>query len=189
MRSLIFKNIKRWLIEYGIDILDLMLIPVNTSTLDTTRRYENFMHEFNRHFSSGTFYRSNFSSHLPLLTVQIHDVGYSSPCHKEYILDFHYHYQTISAGGENTGENTPEALYEVEDRVDRYLSRMMESKTVSGGFIRKRTLFKDMMLVPNFDGVIHNVSSIEEYPLVNKKVEHEVNTLYKQFKITIMECN
>ena len=43
MKRKIFTNIKRWLIEYGVDILDLILEPVDEMSRDTTIRYENFM--------------------------------------------------------------------------------------------------------------------------------------------------
>lgn len=188
MRYLIFKNVKRWLIEYGIDLLDIILKPVDTSTRDTTKRYDNFMHELNRHFSSQAFYQSNFYAHLPLLTLQVHNIGYVSSCYCEYMLDFQYHWTTISAGQEKDLENTPEALYEMEDCISYLLSDMMSSKKYVDNTVVKRTVFTDLWDLPNFDGKLYNVSSIQEYPMQFIKVDKEINTISKQFKITIGEC-
>lgn len=189
MKYLIFLNIKRWLLEYGIDLFDFMLKPDNTMTNDTTKRYNDFLHRFNRHFSSGVYYKSNFSSHLPLLTLQVHDLGYSTPCHREYMLDFKYHFTTISADTYTDYENTPEFLYETEDFVDKFLTNMMSSSVFRNGLLIHRTIFKDLFTLPNFDKTIENVSSIEEYPMEFLAVKEEVNSLVKQFKVTIGECH
>lgn len=188
MKYQIFLHIKRWLIEYGTDILDILLEPKDTTTLVHAERYENFLHELNRHFSTGTYYKSNFYSHLPLLTVQIHDVGYSSPCYHEYIIEFKYHWTTISADQEDNPENTPEAHLEEEDTICCLLDDMMKSQVIRDGRLVRRTLFTDLLRVKDFNAM-RNVASIEPYPCQFLLVENEINTISKQFKLTIGECH
>lgn len=187
MKRKVFTNIKRWLIEYGVDILDIILEPVDNSR-DTNVRYENFFHELNRHFSTAQFYKSNFNSHLPLLTVDVINIGYSSQCYCEYIIDFKYHWTTISADQERSYENTPEGLLEMEDKIDRLLRNMMYSRTIIDGEVAYRDIFKDLQKLPNFEDKICNVVSISDYPVNFDQVEDEINTISKQFKITVGEC-
>lgn len=188
MRHQIFVNIKRWLMEYGIEILDHIIQPVDKTTRNTDNRYNNFRHELNRHFSSEEFYQSNFESHLPLLTVGIHNIGYSSQCYCEYMVVFKYHWQTISADGENTGENTPEALMETIDAIGYHLAQMMKSTEIVEGVVITRNLFKDLQKLPNFEYKMFNVAHIVEYPTMFTEVEKEINSISKQFKLTIGEC-
>lgn len=195
MRQQIFSNIKRWLIEYGIDILDIILEPTDRTSRVTTKRYDNFMHELNRHFSSHLYYQSNFYSHLPLLTLEITNVGSPNSCYCDYMLTFRYNWTTISADQENHMENTPEALMEMEDSIAYLLSKMMKSKILINNRVVTRTVFTDMLQIPGFEYKISNVASIEEYPHVMKQISvmasqnEEINTLTKQFRVTIGECN
>lgn len=174
--------------EYGYQLLDHIIEPVDKTTFNTDERYHNFRHELNRHFSSDEFYLSNFESHLPLLTVGVHNVGYSSQCYCEYILDFKYHWQTISADGEGNPENTPEALMERIDAIGFHLSDMMKSTTIRDGVVVTRNLFQDLQRLPNFEYKMFNVVSVQEYPTSFNKVENEINSISKQFKLTIGEC-
>lgn len=188
MRHIIFVNIKRWLMEYGIELLDHLLTPVDKTTNNTDERYDNFRHEFNRHFSSDEFYQSNFYSHLPLLTVGVHNIGYVSNCYCEYLLDFKFHWQTISLDGEISVENTPESLLETIDAIGYHLSSMMQSTELVDYIVTKRNLFTDLHKLPNFNHKIYNIVSILEYPTQFDRVDKEINSITKQFKLTIGEC-
>lgn len=188
MKRKIFTNIKRWLIEYGVDILDLILEPVDEMSRDTTIRYENFMHELNRHFSTAQFYKSNFNAHLPLLTVDVSNVGYSSQCYCEYLITFKFHWTTISADQELILENTPEGNLDLEDKVDRRLKAMMFSRSYIENEVVYRDIFQDLQKLPNFEDKICNVVSISDYPVTFEQVYDEINTISKQFKITVGEC-
>lgn len=188
MRHQIFANIKRWLMEYGVELLDHLIEPVDKTTLNTDERYHNFRHELNRHFSTAEFFQSNFEAHLPLLTVAIHNTGYSSQCYCEYLLVFKYHWQTISADGEGNPENTPEALMETIDAIGYHLSDMMKSTVYRDDRVVNRNLFTDMQRLPNFEYKMYNVVSIRELPTTFQEVDKEINTISKQFILTIGEC-
>lgn len=192
MNYLIFLNVKRWLIEYGTDILDLLIKPVNPDSDIPKERYgDNFMQELNLHFSTTEFYENNFYSHLPLLKLNIHDLGYSSTCNHQYMLEFKYHFTTVSANQEYIICNTPEQMLRLQDRLNEALSCMLESWVFTDdGKQIKRTLFRDMCALEGFDGCINNVVSIDKstYPITYEGTVDEVITLSKQFIITIGEC-
>lgn len=192
MKYLLFLNVKRWLIEYGVDVLDLLMNPIDLTTTNPKERYgENFMQELNLHFSTGEFYENNFYSHLPLLKMNVHDLGYSTTCNHQYMIEFTYHFTTVSAKQEYLICNTPEEMLRLEDDLDRYLSCMFESwVTLENGRQVKRTLFRDMCNLDGFDGCINNVVSIDgdTYPITYVGTTDEVITLNKQFIITIGEC-
>lgn len=192
MNYLLFLNVKRWLIEYGVDVLDLMIRPVNPDSDDPKVRYgENFMQELNLHFSTTEFFDNNFYSHLPLLKMNVHDLGYSSTCNHQYMIEFKYHFTTISARQEYIICNTPEQMLRLQDDLNSALSCMFESwVTLENGSQIKRTLFQDMCALEGFNGCINNVASIDKdtYPIVYEGTTDEVITLSKQFVITIGEC-
>lgn len=174
--------------EYGVELIDHLIEPIDKTTRNTDKRYNNFRHELNRHFSTDEFYLSNFESHLPLLTVGVHNIGYSSQCYCEYILDFKYHWQTISADGEGNPENTPESLLETIDAIGFHLSEMMKSTECIDGRVFTRNVFTDLQKLPNFEYKMFNVVSIIELPTQFDTVDKEINSISKKFKLTIGEC-
>ena len=52
----------------------------------------------------------------------------------------------------------------------------------------RRRLNQDLQKLPNFEDKICNVVSISDYPVTFEQVDDEINTISKQFKITVGEC-
>lgn len=192
MRYLIFKNVKRWLIEYGVDVLDLLMNPANLETTSPKERYQDnlnsFFEELDRHFSYAPFYKGNFKSHLPILLVHVHDLGETSGCNHQYMLEFTYHYTTVSASQEYLICNTPEELLRLEDDLNCALTNMMHSVNLADFGTYSRTLFTDMQHVEGFNDVIKKVHRIQDYALEHISTIDEVHTLNKSFILTIGEC-
>ena len=95
MRYQIYNNIKRYITEFGYDILDLLINPANPTTYIPMERYNEFGKQLKDHFNSQEVNKANFRKMLPLLTVNIHDVGSTKGCMHEYIVDFQYSFTTI----------------------------------------------------------------------------------------------
>lgn len=192
MRYIIFKNIKRWLIEYGVDVLDLVLNPKNLETVDPKKRYCNdlntFFDELNAHVSYTPYFGANFGSHLPLLQINIHDLG-EKGCDRQYMIEFLYHYTHISANQEYHICNTPEEILRLEDDLNCALEYMMKSCGIGKNGVYHRNIFSDMRNIEDFNDVIQTINYIESYPLERINTKEEVHTLNKSFILTIGECN
>ena len=97
-------------------------------------------------------------------------------------MDYH------SADQELILENTPEGNLDLEDKVDRRLKAMMFSRSYIENEVVYRDIFQDLQKLPNFEDKICNVVSISDYPVTFEQVDDEINTISKQFKITVGEC-
>lgn len=193
MRYKIYNNIKQYIAEFGYEILDLLINPANPTSFIPMERYNEFGKQLDAHLNSTQINKTNFRKMLPLLNINIHDIGTTKGCMHEYIVDFQYSFSAISADQEYCTRITAESIFRQEDRFNCVLNEMMFKTTYDDkGRVATRNLFQYMCSIKEqlkcFDNCLCCVSSVEEDPLENLNIEDEVITLHKQYKLRIGEC-
>lgn len=193
MRYLIFMNIKRYLSEFGYEVLDFVVNPANPTSFIPKERYNNLGMVFKEHINNTEINKSNFRKMLPLLTINIHDLGTIKGCMHQYMVEFTYSFVTTSGDNPYCIRNNTEVILRHEDKFNCALNNMMFKKIYDDkGRLKTRNIFQFMCYVKDkiecFDGCICCVSSIQEDPLSVLSVEDEVITINKQYIIDIGEC-
>lgn len=175
----LFQMVKRWLIEYDKDLLDIFL-PIKDELGKTHfEKYgEDFFVELNKHFTTQIYAAQNFYEHLPLLVLNIHDLGEGqiNDCFHQYMLEFNYSFSSISLCQEKHLDNTPEGLYEFIDKVNCGLEYMMQ------------VLPEQMEDIEDFHNLAYSIIALDIQPHKITDTSDEIITVNKQFIYTIKEC-
>lgn len=124
----LFRNMKRWLILYGIQLLDLLHPVENADEIDPIKRYENLAALFDKHFNLMAYYGMQVEPHLPLILVSFTDLTGNS-CFPKYRVTFDVYFQTISPQDCKDNEviicNSPECILDYREKINQALCELM----------------------------------------------------------------
>lgn len=126
----IYRNIKRWLVTYGIELLDLILPIENPDETVPIHRYDDLLHEFDEHFNLLAYYSIQVEPHFPVILVSFKELTGNS-CFPKWRVIFDVYFQTVSPQDCKDDEyfigNTPEELLEYQLKVDEALCNLIQS--------------------------------------------------------------
>lgn len=115
-------TISRLFRRYGQPYLDCILFVEDPTEFDDYRkRYRNFDEEFDNHFTTLSFARSQVGSHYPLTALEFIKLN-RSMCDPVYDMHFHFAYSTIAPEDCDDHEvsilNTPAGILSYRSRLE-----------------------------------------------------------------------
>lgn len=124
----IYMNMKRWLILYGIELLDLLFPIENDETDDPMKRYLNLTTLFDKHFNLLAYYQTQPVPDLPLILVSFDDLTGNS-CFAKIRVIFDVYFQTVSPADCKDNRvniiNSPEAILGYKEQVNMALKNLL----------------------------------------------------------------